>query len=223
MSWMNVARVAKVLAILMFLLPWLVVSCNGSPLIEMSGVDMAIGKAEPAADSPLAGLAKQAEDAGATRGSDTSDNSAAAQAQDSEGLKLARLWVPAGGVLIVLGLVLGFVLRPQRKAAMGALAGAVGALAVLGGGMAWTVSEFRASMAEASAQSNTGEGSGNAEMDAMGRQMAEAVAKAIKLEIKPGYWLTLVALFGSAAAAFMAMSGRGVPGITITVNPPRDD
>ena len=58
MSWMNVARVAKVLAILMFLLPWLVVSCSGSPLAEASGLDLAIGKMQPAADSPRAGLAE---------------------------------------------------------------------------------------------------------------------------------------------------------------------
>lgn len=220
MIWLNIARVGKVLALLLFLLPWLVVSCNSSPLIEMSGVDMAIGKAEPAADSPLASLARQAEND--VSASDEADGSPAMKAEQSEGMKLARLWVPAGAALILLGLALSFILRPVRKGAVGALAGAVTALAVLGGGMAWTTSEFRSSMTEATAQTgSTSETGASSELDAMGRDMAEAMAKAIRLEVKPGYWLTLAALLGAAVAAFMAMSGRALPGVTITLNSPK--
>ena len=57
MSWMNVARGLKVLALVLFLTPWLVVSCQGTPLIEASGMDLISGDLEPPADSPLGGLA----------------------------------------------------------------------------------------------------------------------------------------------------------------------
>lgn len=43
MNWMNIARVAKVVALLAFVLPWLVVSCNGTPLAEASGLDLVSG------------------------------------------------------------------------------------------------------------------------------------------------------------------------------------
>lgn len=43
MNWLNIARAAKVLALVAFVLPWLVVSCNGTPLAEASGIDLVTG------------------------------------------------------------------------------------------------------------------------------------------------------------------------------------
>lgn len=43
MNWMNFARVAKVVALLAFVLPWLAVSCNGTPLATATGVDLLTG------------------------------------------------------------------------------------------------------------------------------------------------------------------------------------
>lgn len=43
MNWMNIARAAKVVALLAFVLPWLVVSCNATPLAEASGLDLVTG------------------------------------------------------------------------------------------------------------------------------------------------------------------------------------
>ena len=43
MNWMNIARVAKVVALLAFLMPWLVVSCQGAPLASATGLDLATG------------------------------------------------------------------------------------------------------------------------------------------------------------------------------------
>lgn len=204
MSWMNVARVAKVLAILMFLLPWLVVSCNGSPLAEASGLNLAIGKMEPAADSPLSGLME----AGKAAEADQASSRDAAQVEDSEGVSNARLWVPAGGVLIVIALVLGFVLRPASRAAWGACAAAVAALVVLGGGMAWTTQAFKAEMKKEMAEQSQGSSEFEREMSGL----AASMANAIRLEVKPGYWLTLIFLGLGAGAALMAAQGRALPG-----------
>ena len=45
---------------------------------------------------------------------------------------------------------------------------------------------------------------------------AALVAKAIRLEVKPGYWLTLIFVGLGAGAALMAAQGRAFPG-----SPPR--
>lgn len=217
MIWLNISRIGKVLALLMFLLPWMAVSCNGAPLVQMSGVDMIVGKAEPSPDSPLAALAQQAEDRPAGVAAD--EDSPVNMAEKNEGMKLARFWMPASVILILLGLGLSFALKPLRKGATAALAASVAALVVLGGGMAWTSAEFRSAMNEATAESRSAPGADDpGGFGAAGREMAEAMAKAIKLEIKAGYWLTLAALVGAAGAAYMAMSGRSLPGVTITLN-----
>lgn len=43
MNWMNFARVGKVVALLAFLMPWLVVSCQGTPMASATGLDLATG------------------------------------------------------------------------------------------------------------------------------------------------------------------------------------
>ena len=43
MSLMNVVRIAKVLALLAFVLPWAAVSCNGVDLATASGVELIQG------------------------------------------------------------------------------------------------------------------------------------------------------------------------------------
>ena len=61
MSWSVLARVGKVVALLGFLLPWLVVSCQGSPMLTASGLDLAVGHASgPAASNPQIGHGPQA-------------------------------------------------------------------------------------------------------------------------------------------------------------------
>lgn len=41
----NLARIAQVVALLGFLLPWITVSCQGRVLAQVSGLDMALGRA----------------------------------------------------------------------------------------------------------------------------------------------------------------------------------
>jgi hypothetical protein len=42
-SSLNIARIAKVVALLGFLLPWVLVSCSGQPVGRLSGIDLATG------------------------------------------------------------------------------------------------------------------------------------------------------------------------------------
>ncbi len=212
MSWMNVARVAKVLAILLFFMPWLVVSCNGTPLIEASGVDMITGDMKPAGDSPFAGMGDQ------TGSVSTPDTEASSQTDvsKSEGINASRLWAPAGLALIVIALLVGFVLRPAKRAAMSAFIATLAAIAVLGGGMGWTTYAFKNEMKQAMAEQSGGAPAGamgdTATGDDFGRSMASMMATAIKMEIKPGFWLTLALLAMGGGSAWMAAKGRAFPG-----------
>jgi hypothetical protein len=208
MNWMNLARAAKVIALVLFLTPWLVVSCQGSPMIEASGLDLITGDVQPSQDGMMAGFMEQAE-AQAEATGEAPDGDAASPSGGI--LEDGRWWALAGAVLIALGLVLGFVLRPARAAAMGAVAAGVLALAALGGGMAWTDHAFD----EEKRQALEAQPGGDTEMDQFGRNMAAGVAAAIQMEVKPGYWGTLAALGLSVLAAFMAMNGAGMPRITL--------
>lgn len=220
MSWMNIARGLKVLALVLFLTPWLVVSCQGSPLIEASGMDLIAGDLEPPQDSPLAGLAAGSRvqaDLELTEPPGEAIEPSRPDRPGSDVLEAGRWWALAGALLIGAALMLGAVLRPVRKAAAAALAASALALVALGGGMAWTVSEFKAELREAISD---GPAPGaDDQFSQFGQTMAAGLAGAIQIEVRFGYWLTLVALGLGAAASLMAAAGRSVPRITVG---PRD-
>jgi hypothetical protein len=44
MDWAAIARIAKVLALVCFVLPWLTLSCAGQPLATASGFDLVLGQ-----------------------------------------------------------------------------------------------------------------------------------------------------------------------------------
>lgn len=210
MGWMNIARGLKVLALVLFLTPWLVVSCQGSPLIEASGLQLITGDIEPSRDSPLGSMMAQNQaEVMTTEAGDT--EAGASDPAASEGIQGARWWVLGGAVLIAAGIVLSFVLRPLKTAATAMLAAGALALAVLGGGMAWTINAFEAEMRAAFSEQSTGDD----EMAQLGRNMAAGLAGAIQIEVKAGYWWTLALLGLGVGSAFMAMSGARLPQITV--------
>ncbi|MCS6622939.1 DUF4912 domain-containing protein [Roseibacterium beibuensis] len=176
MNWMNIARVAKVVALLAFVLPWLVVSCNGTPLAEASGLDLATGGVKAM-------------------------NQQVSEERDPQ------WWAIAALVLIGLGLVLSFALKPVRRAAAGLGGAAAGALVLCAVGMMLMIGSFKSEMTEK--MNEPGDPAANAIFDAS--EMQQAMAEAIRIETKFGYWLTLLALAGAAGAAFMAFSGRALP------------
>jgi len=174
-NWMWLTRIAKVLALLFFLLPWLAVSCNGTPLIEASGLQMATGN-PTIADFPMA------------------------EASSNKTNMDPAWWVIVAAVVILAGLGASLGLKRGNPGARLALASSVLALLLLGGGMASGAHKMRAALDEAM-QEETGEA------DAMTRNMAAMMANTIKIEIKAGYWLTLIMLGAAGGAAFMAQSG----------------
>jgi hypothetical protein len=108
-SLVNVARVLKLVALLLFLLPWVTVSCADQTLVSMSGLDLATGSVT--VHNPITGEIAHPPDSG-------------------------RPDWPAliAALLIVAAFVLSFVLR----SALATLA-PIGALAAAAGLIAWSV------------------------------------------------------------------------------------
>jgi hypothetical protein len=129
LSMTNLGRIAKVVALLLFVLPWVTVSCADQTLVSMTGVDLATGHITMGAN-PMGGA------------------STAVPAQHS-----GDLFVILGAVLILAGLVVSFVLKGSRAAMA---PGACAALAAAS--LAYTVLVKIPGTARADATSGAGGG-----------------------------------------------------------------
>lgn len=213
MTWMNVTRGFKVLALLLFLAPWLLVSCQGSPLIEASGLQLITGDLEPSQDSPMGAMMAQAQlEEGTTA-------QAEAEQPGTASLENGRWWALAGAVLIAASLALGLALRPARMAAFSATVAAALALLILGGGMAWTVQSFKSELREAAAQAPAGDD----EFSQFGRTMAAGVVGGIAIDVRWGFWMTELALLLAVVSGGLAVAGQGIPTVRVSVEPPGTD
>jgi hypothetical protein len=131
LSMTNLGRIAKVVALLLFVLPWVTVSCADQTLASMTGVDLATGHINMAAN-PLGGP------------------SSAAPAQHS-----GDLLVIIGALLIVAGLVLSFILRGSKGAMAAAACAALAAIS-----LAYAVMVRLPGAARADAMTGAGGGGG---------------------------------------------------------------
>jgi len=130
LSKTNLGRIAKVLALLLFVLPWVTVSCADQTLVSMSGVDLATGHVTMMANPLGAGAALNAP-------------------SEHHGDMLVIL----GAVLILAGLVITFILRGAKGLMVAA---ACAALAILS--LAYAVLVKLPSTARADATSSAGGG-----------------------------------------------------------------
>lgn len=168
MSWMNIARAAKVVALVGFFLPWLVVSCQGQEMATATGIELAMGRMQAAAD------------AGSAQSSDP-------------------VWWAVGIILLVVaGLIASFLIK-GRSAALVVTATAGAALALGIWGMTQTVGEVRTRAAEQAAS------------DGQLGQLQAQIADAIRIDVRFGYWITLMGLAGASAGGLMAAAGRRGP------------
>jgi hypothetical protein len=91
LSMLNLARIAKIVALLLFVLPWVTVSCADQTLVSMTGVDLATGKVTMT--NPMTGATEQPPGGGEP-----------------------DMLVIVGALLIVLALVATFVLKGRTRA-----------------------------------------------------------------------------------------------------------
>jgi hypothetical protein len=182
---LNLARGAKGLALLFFLLPWVTVSCAGRELQSVTGLQLATGKAPPMAANGIPG-------AGPAVGPD-----AAAQAFSPE------IAVIAAALLIVAGLAATFLLPRRRAALAGMVAAALAAALIVFEVFVRVMSAAEAEIRARMAGPTNGGGGLAAEFQREVRRQLEPVANAISVDPALGFWLTLIALI--AAVVLLAL------------------
>jgi hypothetical protein len=107
LSMTNLGRIAKLVALLLFVLPWVTVSCADQTLVSMTGVDLATGHVTMAANPMGAGAAMTPP---AEHGGD--------------------MLVVLGAVLILAGLAITFILKGAKGAMTAAACAALAALSL---------------------------------------------------------------------------------------------
>lgn len=171
MTWLNLTRVAAVLALMCFFTPWFAVSCQGTEILSATGLQLATG------------TVPQPPGSGAER---------------SHGPEIWALLA----LLMLLGAAVMAAAFAKAEARLRVVAGLCGGAAVfLAAGMLLTVEGAKREMSSSS-------GARPGDMDAAMRQMA---AQGIRIEVKFGYWLTLLLAAGASAAAWCAVTGRVMP------------
>lgn len=169
MSFTSLARIAKIIAVVGFVLPWLAVSCSGQRLLTASGLSLATG--DVSLTNPLGGAT-----------------------QHIHGHP--NWWLAAAGVVIVVGLAAGLVLR-GRRAARVLLAASLSGLVLSATGL-WSIYHGQSrDVASVEAQ-------------AIGVGRSHAVAR---FDTLYGFWMTLIGLAATAALSGVALArgaGRGV-------------
>lgn len=133
LSMTNLGRIAKVVALLLFVLPWVTVSCADQTLVSMTGIDLATGHITMAAN-PMGG-----------------PNMATPASHGGD------LFVILGAVLILVGLAVTFVIRGSKGAMAAAACAALAALS-----LAYTVLVRLPGAARADATTGAAGGGGGA-------------------------------------------------------------
>jgi hypothetical protein len=204
MSLMNVARIAKVVALLAFVLPWVAVSCNTVDIATATGIELIQGKMT---ENPEAGRQISAR-MGLPAGGSNSDVGMGG-AEDMPDLGLNFFGVAAAAVIAV-GLVLSF-LGKGRNAARNVLVTSLLGMALAFGTVWWWKDQVkRQGGSEGETPSRAGSpfsgagGSpfGGGGIDAMGARTLDEM-----LQERFGYWITLGALALAAGAGALGMAG----------------
>jgi hypothetical protein len=218
MDLMNIVRIAKVVALLAFALPWVAVSCQNVDVATASGIELMQGKmtANPDFEKQLGqqmggfgGLGKNA-GGGVDASASTSDLG-------------INFFAIAAAIVILAGLGLTFAGK-GKTAGRNALVSSLLGLALVFGTVWWwkdsasrDMSEQQGGRAETSSPfGNAGGGNpfGGGGMDAMGAQMMDNM-----LQERFGYWIALIALGIGAGAGGLVMMG-GAPAAKPEGTPP---
>jgi hypothetical protein len=163
MDYLLLGRVAKVAALLGFVLPWVTVSCSGNEILTATGLQLMTGDPQPA--GALEGMGQQN------------------QADDAD---------PAIGVILAFGFIaVGLLASFLTKARVAAAALIIGGLG--GAGLSYySLENLRSEMTrEISKAQNEAPDTGGFLSDESAREMSAAIGNAIRVEEEEGYWVTV--------------------------------
>lgn len=212
MNIINIVRIAKVVALAAFILPWAAVSCQGVDVATASGLDLAMGKlqANPDAQRQMEGGLRNAFGGAFEAPAEPAAVEPAEARSEDIGVNYFAI---AAAVVIVAGLLLTFVGGAKTAGRNALVTGLVGAALVFG-----SVWSFKQSIASEAQREDSGGaqdspfGGGQMGGGAMAQQMLDSM-----VQERIGYWLALGGLLVAAAAGGLAMSqGAGAA-------KPRDD
>lgn len=191
--FMNVVRIAKVVALLAFVLPWVAVSCQGVDLATASGIELIQGKmtSNPEATQQLGQRFGGGLDGASIKTSDPTDS-------PDLGMNYFAL---AAGIVIAAGFALSFI-GPAKTAARNAVV-----TSLLAAGLCFgAVWQFREAVKSEGAQGQSASTSDNpfssGDLGAMGNDMINNM-----LQERYGYWIVLGALIVAASAGGIGMAG----------------
>jgi len=196
MNFLMLARVAKLVALLGFILPWVVVSCSGTEILQATGIQLMTGDMQPTAAFEQAQAQSQSSGGSENDGPEPSIPAIAAFSA------------------IAIGLLLSLVTKGR------AAAGAIMITAAAGLGLSYYAvdkleSDLSRSMQESANQGQSQSGS----PFASGGPSPSQMGAAFQVEEKEGYWLTMGAL-GAAVILALLMLGAAAPAAAARQDPP---
>lgn len=182
MNNLMLIRVAKVIALLAFFLPWVAISCQGQEMATMSGIDLARGHLEA---------------------------QGRAQEFDIQWPILLALLVTLAGLALTFvpssSPLARFAGRDDRTKGRNAMIAAGAAVVLAFAGMMLLKTSPEREYREQQRRAESGDYS------SYENQMSAAALSVIKIEERSGYYLSLLALIGAAGVGYMTMMGRAVP------------
>ena len=198
MTLMNVVRIAKVLALLAFVLPWAAVSCNNVDVATASGIELIQGTMSK---NPEAGR-QFSRQMGSAFGADLNagDISDGGVGMDGQAVDLGvNFFGIAAVAVIALGLALSFAGK-GRTAARNVMITSLLGLALCFGTVWWWKEQVKGQSAREDGRDVRSQDLGS--MGAMGAQMMDDM-----LQERLGYWIALSALAIAAGAGAIGMVG----------------
>ncbi len=208
MSVMNVVRIAKLLALLAFVLPWAAVSCQDVDVATASGIELIQGTMtkNPQADKQLSRQMGSA--FGAAPKQDDMGMGGAASGMDGPAVELGvNVFGIAAAAVIVIGLLLSFIGKGPKTARNVVVTSLLG-LALCFGTVWWWKEQVKGKSNEDDGRGSRAEspfgdtGFGGGGMGAMGQGMIDQM-----LQERFGYWIALSALAVAAGAGAIGMAG----------------
>lgn len=191
----QIARIAKIVALLGFFLPWITVSCSNTEILKATGWQLMIGDPQPA--GPLEGMSGQTD-----------------IDKDSE----PAVIIIVAFAVIALGLAISLLTRAKTAAI------AMLATSVLGSGISYygvsnLSTELRREISEQQQQQG-GASSDNPFFSAdQQRELTQAVSSSITVEEKEGYVVTHSGLLLAALFALLTIFRRRQPEAAAPVAP----
>jgi hypothetical protein len=213
MSLINVVRIAKVLALLAFVLPWVAVSCNNVDIATASGVELIEGTMtrNPEAGRQFGQQMESSFGSGLSNGGSQIDD---APGLDGPAPDLGvNFFGVAAAAVIVIGLLLSFI-GAAKSASRNVLITSLLGLALCFGTVWWWKEQVKGQSSEQDRAGDAG-GLDGGGMGAMGAQMMNEM-----LQERYDYWIALGALTVAAGAGAIGMAAGGAGAIRKDPEPP---